>query len=1004
MNRTLAETISVSANELPFLDGKCLVRVRFDNKEQDLDASELIELAKSSQEFALHLLPQYSNQPQLSDENALSFHFLQNNDLISPKSQKLSKSTKSCHFESVNSDLHHSAVNLCDKDVSGILRDDHGNVYFFGYDEHGFFVQPQSFSSCDKIFQTRQKRAAKKAPSIPRYYADYLDGIRRYVELVFIADKSVYDKYGNDEEKVHHRMESIANVVNSMYAPINIRITLVYADIWKDADVFPITENSDDALNKFLVFRKGLIFDHPHDNAHLLTQMRFNNNVIGKAYRGTMCSYDFSGGVIFNDDRVTFVASTVAHEMGHNFGMEHDLGYPDPCKCESDMCIMSPSSGGSAAATYWSDCSLENLQSALRRGVDYCLQNVPSKAFGGAKCGNGIVEDGEDCDCGSLTECPNKCCIPSTCKLAENAECASGDCCDVDTCKPKSMATQCRASYNSCDLPEYCDGENPKCPPDFFVQNGLHCPDAPEDYCYEGQCGSRDQQCQYIWGETGKNSEKDCYRMNVYGNANGNCGYDPRTERYAPCEPVNKECGRLHCTQLSERPVFGDPSTVYVGYTSVRRGDGKDVACRSVRTTYSGGKRQDDPGMVPDGARCGRNEICVKQKCSNLTQVTEMVSKCDPTDCHGKGICNNVGNCHCLPGYGGTACDIPGYGGSVNSGPASDKVFSPGMVFLYVFILGLIAFIGATIWCRRKKGIWLHKKMWKLTKKAFGIEAVRVPVRKAPPPPGQQNRRSLSPWEQINAMWNRHSHQSPRPEVTTPQTREVLNVGGPIMAQSYMPTKDYQGNYGNNAYYSRGHETATLGVPNQAQHPYNQPYEVPTPASYEQPPPDPDQHNSIMYGDDFDEVLSAPRHIIRQDKSLNTTKRPPVPPPKLPEARKLQNDSSSESSDTTSPTPSFKNKLGQNGTVVSSRSGTIGTGVGVMRKESTLNRPAVAPPPPPHKPKNLPPAQEPKKFKPPPPVKPPVSSTPSATNDEYQPRKINVKALAAQLDSKLSNV
>ena len=47
------------------------------------------------------------------------------------------------------------------------------------------------------------------------------------------------------------------------------------------------------------------------------------------------------------------------------------------------------------ATSYFSDCSLDTLSSGLRRGVDYCLHNVPKIAFGGAKCGNGILEDGE---------------------------------------------------------------------------------------------------------------------------------------------------------------------------------------------------------------------------------------------------------------------------------------------------------------------------------------------------------------------------------------------------------------------------------------------------------------------------------------------------------------------------------------------------------------------------------------------------------------------------------
>lgn len=47
-------------------------------------------------------------------------------------------------------------------------------------------------------------------------------------------------------------------------------------------------------------------------------------------------------------------------------------------------------------------------------------------------CGNNIVEDGEDCDCGTIEECykQDPCCDPITCKLTKDAECASGPCCD----------------------------------------------------------------------------------------------------------------------------------------------------------------------------------------------------------------------------------------------------------------------------------------------------------------------------------------------------------------------------------------------------------------------------------------------------------------------------------------------------------------------------------------------------------------------------------------------
>lgn len=218
----------------------------------------------------------------------------------------------------------------------------------------------------------------------------------------------------------------------------------------------------------------------------------------------------------------------IAHETGHTYGAVHDctgqtcadanyVNAQQCCPLSANTCdageqyIMNPST--SQGITDFSPCSIGNICSAIgRRSVNTdCLQdNRNVETITGQQCGNGIVEPGEDCDCGGEEGCTDDpCCNPTTCKFADGAVCddANEDCCS--NCQFASAGTVCRASTGDCDPQETCPGDSGDCPRDQTRPDGEDCGDGLQ--CTSGQCTSRDMQCKTAMGSyTSGNDTRSC--------------------------------------------------------------------------------------------------------------------------------------------------------------------------------------------------------------------------------------------------------------------------------------------------------------------------------------------------------------------------------------------------------------------------------------------------------------------------------------------------------------
>lgn len=185
----------------------------------------------------------------------------------------------------------------------------------------------------------------------------------------------------------------------------------------------------------------------------------------------------------------------IAHEVAHTFGAVHDCtadscndGLDQSGQCcplSADTCsaggafIMNPASGRNN--NVFSACTVGNVCSAIRsnRVRTSCLTaNRNVTTINGGQCGNGIVEVGEECDCGGTTGCgDNSCCDPTTCTFRGNAVCDnSNDECCTSSCQFASSTTVCRSSTGPCDIEETCSGTAALCPADTFAVNGKPIP------------------------------------------------------------------------------------------------------------------------------------------------------------------------------------------------------------------------------------------------------------------------------------------------------------------------------------------------------------------------------------------------------------------------------------------------------------------------------------------------------------------------------------------------